>query len=308
MAGRPRFTRIVATLLVIGAVAVPIAVQQRGSAKALATSRTVDQAEVSLPFGLEIVEGSELVARPFVAEKVVLEYNGVDVSGVVLTALLRVPSDDSESVFRGWIDQLATLNSGEVAVTMDDDFERSGARAFGYRYTGAAPVGDSSSLDWWPNGDETLIVLEVTRYDDTVVETTVSWQPTFDLRSSRQEPYGGAGRGEGSALFTEQSFTVHVPPGATTLADTLPMSAGTGGSFSVLSALGGRAALQDLLDQATNGSDWHDPPVLERLETGTDEVAYRALFNISAGGWGFEALSIQAPDEAAVIYVSSWAD
>ncbi len=90
---------------------------------------------------------------------------------------------------------------------------------------------------------------------------------------------------------------------------TLPISGGTGGSYSVFAAEDGPAAVQALLDEAVatrQHGDVEEPKTLESSE-GLEVVT--GSFNISAGGWGFNVTSVRGPDDrVATVYVRSSAD
>jgi hypothetical protein len=115
-------------------------------------------------------------------------------------------------------------------------------------------------------------------------------------------------RTDGDPLFEEQGTVIHVPEGSRVLTPTVPVFCGTGGSFSVLSAEDGRAAVDALIAEAEASDDYGetDGP-FERHDDGVTVVT--ASFYITAGGWDFDVVSVRGPDdESATLYVSSCAD
>jgi hypothetical protein len=258
-----------------------------------------------LPFGLEEVEGSAAVGRPAVYE--VPGGGDRPEPSTVLHAAYRVEADDPVEVFEGWVTELeqSTLGFGQIHVRADggddddDDDDDDGA------WLAAANV-DGNYLDlqlWTTEGDPILLVHVIGDEEGSATlaadEVEAGEPPSSSLAWDERQ--------SGDTLFREGD-TIHVPENSSTLTPTVPISQGTGGSYSVLSADDGAAAVDAMLAEAQTTSDSGEVDEPTRYEhDGTTVIT--AGFVIPAGGWGFDVVSVQGPDDQqATVYVSSAAD
>lgn len=295
--------RVVALLAVVIVSGASCEASTRG-----ATVPSGAQVEYSLPFGLQPVAGTSAVARPAVYDLVGLEFEGQPVKMSTLRAAYVVNGDDPVAVFREWVNQLQTLPLADVSVRPGsaEVGQWLQAQAFGDFRADEPPAG-SADLQLWVTEDAPVLLVNISLRPGAEATGSASppgWsappRPTAEVES-------GTAR-TGDVLFTEQGADVHLPEGSRALMPTLPTAAGTGGSTSVLAADDGEAAVQAVLSEAQPLSDFGEvqgPTVSDR--DGMQVVT--ASFNISAGGWGFHAVSVRgSEDENASVYITSAAD
>ena len=263
-----------------------------------------------LPFGLRQVDGTTPIGRPAIFDDVPVEYRKKPVPARTLKAAYRVVGNDPVATFRAWVDQVKVLHLGTVTVLQGDGPRERGAwlQAFGSGFGSDGPVGDQAFLQLWRTEEGPTILVDIARF-------TEGGQPTKIVDELGKPPRPGlvadnSDRTAGDKLFEEQGQVIHLPKGTRTLMSTLPVRAGSGGSASVLAAEDGPAAVRALLDEAVRGDKTRAGEV-----TGPDGADLdgahieRAHFQIPAGGWGFDVVSIRAPaDPAATVYVTSFAD
>ncbi len=159
---------------------------------------------------------------------------------------------------------------------------------------------------WATDGDPVLLVsldrgLAVAPRNPTVVDDAGEPpEPPSDVDGRR--------RTAGDRLFEEQGTEMHLPDATWSLMPTLPTFGGTGGSTSVIAAEDADAAVRALLDEAQASSDYGE--VTEPEATDADGMrVIQAAFVISAGGWGFHVVAVEAPgDPYATLYITSAAD
>lgn len=262
-----------------------------------------------MPFGLSQLEGTEAIGRPAVYEHDAYSHNGVPVRARSLMAAFRVTGDDPTAVLRDWVAQLddgLALDEGSVDASGGPEDPWIDASLRGEDRNGG-PGRDTAGLELWVTGGYPILLVEVDRISDDpprspTVEDEAGTPPAPESVVDDTE------RAEGDVLFTEQGNSIHLPPGTRALMPTIPTFGGTGGSTSVLAADDGVAAVRALIEKATTADDNGDVAGPEVTTTEGAEIV-TATFNISAGGWGFDVVSIHAPgDPHATLYVTSYAD
>jgi hypothetical protein len=284
----------------------PAAIGEDAATTASTIAETFD-----LPFGLIQPAGVVPIGRPVVYEQDLYSYNGVPVRGRSLRAAYRVTDPDPVNVVRALVERLDGLTLDEVSVHAAAN---SGAgpiehqpwiQADGYSEDGGGR--DFLGLQLWVTGDLPILLVAVDRASDLPPRT-----PTVSDESGRPSAprsiVDDRLRTAGDELFREQGDVVHLPRGTWSLMPTLPTSAGTGGSTSVIAAEDPEAAVRALLDEAKSldGSGTVTEPKVTDMP-GTQIV--EAGFVISAGGWGFDVVAVRAPqDPYATLYVTSAAD
>lgn len=264
-----------------------------------------------LPFGLEQIEGIEPIGRPAVYDQT---YDTADGEQVVrrLVAAYRVHDDDPVEVFRRWADQFgARVVDGrgpyEAAGhwVVDDPLPGPWLGADWREPHPGRRLADSANLQLWTTDDDPVILVEVDRWSEGPLEPAVNERY---VPSRPPVPVADTSpRGPGELLF-EEGRPIHLPPGTRSLTATFPTPAGTGGSWSVIAAEDGPAAVRALLDEAAAADEAGtvDEPTTTRLG---DVVVHRAGFVVPAGGWSFSVVAVQGPgDDAATLYVRSGAD
>lgn len=260
---------------------------------------------VTLPFGVEHVEGSASIGRPAIYEHVPFTYNGEPVEARTLWAAYRVVAPHPAAVFREWVDQLDRLALDRVVVRSSRSRHDPWLEATGI--TDSSP-GDSARLELWLTEREPILLVRLNR-----ISSDEPRRPTVDddagqLRR-RTSAVSNERRTAGDVLFTEQGDSIHLPTGTRALMPTIPTWSGTGGTTSVLAATSSRDAAQALLDEATR-VDPSGEITLPLSTTRFDGVeVLTAHYEISAGGWGFSVVSVRGDDDPyATVYVSSYAD
>ena len=254
-----------------------------------------------LPFGLRAVDGLTAIGRPAVSPSVDPTAPG----SVELTAAFRVDADDPAGAFDAFVGQLGQsdeLRFGDVSVDSSD-----GDRTDPWLSAGGEGR-DYLDLQLWTTEDRPiLLVTVIQRPGDGDAEATTAGGPV-DAGDPPASSLAWDERADGDVLFDEQGTDIHVPVGGRALAPTVPVFCGTGGSFSVLSADDGRAAVDALVAEAqASSSDGQTDGPDERDAGGVKVVT--ADFYIPAGGWSFDVVSVQGPDDgSATLYVSSCAD
>jgi hypothetical protein len=258
---------------------------------------------VELPFGLEAVEGTEPVGRVAVFDHVPYIQDGEPVASRSLRAAYRVTDDDPLTVFRAWAAQLDGMTLDEVHFLTITD-----GGADPWVQTVVRADDDRADLQLWATDEGPMLLVSLDRISDAPPRTPTVVDDVGDPPAPEPADIGATGRTGGDVLFNEQGATIHLPDGTTALMPTIPTQGGTGGSTSMLAAEDSEAAIDALLDeaQATNDSgEVNEPDVT--VDDGVEVII--ASFVIPAGGWGFDILSVQGPDDpTATLYVTSAAD
>ena len=255
-----------------------------------------------LPFGLQQVDGLTALGRPAVSPSA----DPTAAGSVTLTAAFRVDADDPAEAFDAFVGQLAQsdeLRLGELSVRRSD-----GGRSDPWLSAEGVDGRDHLDLQLWTTEDRPVLLVTVIRRTGDDEGAVTSAAAPVDAGDPPDSSLTWDERTGGDALFDEQGTAIHLPEGTRALAPTVPVFCGTGGSFSVLAADDGRAAVDALVaeaeasstDEETDGPDERDADGL---------TVITADFVIPAGGWGFDVVSVRGPDdEAATLYVSSCAD
>ena len=304
----------------LGVLAIAVALTVAGCGDPVATG-PADRAdsggdaprEHPLPFGLAQIPGTQPIGRPAVYDDVPYTYNGVPVTVRALKAAYRVTSSDPLSVFRAWVRQLEPLHLETLRVWSEPRETARWIEAVGYPGGGGSPHGDTASLQLWATDDGPILLIEITRETEDGPVTTI--QDDAGSPAAPTTVIESTGRREaGDLLFEEQGDEIHLPDGAVALMPTIPVSAGTGGSWSVFSAPDGRKAVDAMMDEASamhpDESESGNRGATPTTEATLDGIEiHTAAFTICCGGWGFRAVSVQGPsDVTATVYVSSFAD
>jgi hypothetical protein len=211
-------------------------------------------------------------------------------------------ADDPLTVFRAWAEELDGMTLDEVHfLTIPDG----GADA--WVQTVVLAEDDGADLQLWATDDGPVLLVSLDRISDDPPRTPTIVDEVGDPPAPEPADIGATGRTGGDVLFDEGG-TIHLPEGTTALMPTIPTQGGTGGSTSLLAAEDSEAAIDALLHEAQTTSDFGE--VTEPEVTVDDGVeVITAGFIIPAGGWGFDILSVQGPDDpAATLYVTSAAD
>lgn len=255
---------------------------------------------VALPFGLEQLEGTEPIGRPAVYDRVIVQYNGVDIRARTLQAAYRVTADDPPAVVRAWLAQLddLTLDVGTLSVGDGGLWLEASA---GPPLDG--PPGDTATLQLWATDEAPILLVYVNRVSDDPPR-----RPTIDDNAGTPPApapvIDSTERVAGDVLFTEQGDAIHVPSGTRALTPTLFPDIAN--SLSVVAAEDGEAAVRALLDEAT-AVDGHGEATGPTVMTTDGTEVATAQFMIPAGGWGFEIVAVRAPnDPFATLYVASY--
>jgi hypothetical protein len=268
------------------------------SAAPLTTARL--EGPFALPFGLEQLEGTEPLGRPAVYDEVIVQYNGVDIWARTLRAAYRVTADDPPAVVRAWLAQLDDLTLDVGTLSVGDGslwLEASAGQPLD------APPGDSATLQLWATDDAPILLVHVNRVSDDpprspTIDDDVGTPPAPSTVIESTE------RVAGDVLFDEQGDNIHLPPG--TWALTPRLFPGIGSSLSLVATEDGEAAVRALLDEATEANGHGEATGPTVTTTDGTEVAI-ARFIIPAGGWGFDVVAVQAPDDPfATLYVASY--
>jgi len=263
----------------------------------------------ALPFGLRQVAGTSPVGRPAVYDDMPFYYGDQPARARTLRATYRVTGDDPTRAFEAWVDQLSSLHLGRLFVSTSTDGGEAGRwmGAYGSGSSGLGPSADSAELELWATDAEPLLLVTIRRFSEEGPPTEV--RRDTESPSLRRAPSRVPPRWSGAVLFEEQGDAIRLPARSSALMPTVPVSGGTGGSWSIFAAPDGGDALQALLDQASAASP--DGEITVPLTTDVVDAAriHRTSFVISAGGWGFDAVAIEAPgDRSATVYVQSYAD
>lgn len=296
-----------AVLRAVAAFAVGVTLVSCGDGgEGLSDGVVVDAAEYAWPFGIDAPGGAEPVGRPAVYVPDAPDLADAAGPGEVLDAVLRITADDPGDVFHEWVDALSAAGITDVSVqSWEEAGEQPWLSASGTGATDGLRV--SARVELWLADETPVLIVSVRRTPGPPYESPLS--AAFDGTPPRPEPVDGETLVGGDVLFTEQGNTVLVPDGARSPLPALPTRSGSGGSTSVLLADDGAAAVESLLSQAeatTNG--YYEVFGPEHQDYG-DTTVVTVRFVITAGGWGFEAVSVRGPDDtAATVYVRSGAD
>lgn len=269
------------------------------------SSSSVDSAV--LPFGLEIVAGTELIGRPAVYDEPAFFYNGEPVPARKLQAAFWVTADDPVAVMRAWVGQLDRLALDQVTVQRGYDAPAQWMKVTGMTtFVPDHPSGDWADLQLWATSRHPVLLVSINKIRGEAHAPAVNDdagdppEPSVEIEELE--------RHDGDPLFTEQGDTVHVPDGSEALMPTLPTFGGTGGSTSVLAATDADDAVGALLDEAQALSEFGEVTGPTQSEVDGVRVVIGS-FVIPAGGWGFTVVAVRAPsDSAATVYVTSSAD
>lgn len=245
-----------------------------------------------LPYGITAPEGSVAVGRP-------AHYDTED--GSRLIAAYRIVADDPAAVMQAWIDQFerSELRLGEVSAG------RGGGGPHDPWLWAGGDDGDHLDVQLWSTEGDPVLLVEVSQRDGSATETVGG--AAVDAGDEPDSSLAWEERTGGDTLFSEQGDTIHLPDGATAEMPTVPIFAGTGGSFSVFSAPDAEAAVKALLDEAGERSSYGEVSGPHRRDDGPAVVT--GDFVIMAGGWSFDVVAIQAADDdLATVYVTSAAD
>ncbi len=267
---------------------------------------------VALPFGLEQVEGTRPIGRPVVYEQTAFNVNDQAVPTRSLRAAFRVTGDPGD-VFERWIAQLSRLRLGEVALRPETCGGGSvdGLMCSLSVYAPPTPEGiggDTVGLQMWATDDLPVLLVWASRRSDPGPETVVGGE--FRGPTAVSSPTISWEDLEDPVLFVEQGSSIDVPDGAERLMPTIPVSAGTGGSYSVLSTDDAEGAIAALLSAARSSRSGEYAQVDGPTRSTVDGLtAVAASFNIPAGGWGFSAIAVEGEgDDLATLYVETYAD
>jgi hypothetical protein len=272
-----------------------------GAGTAQPTGSPVETAAAELPFGLVQIEGTAPVGRPVVYDDEPDVEEGEAVAVTSLQAAYRVTDGDPVAVFRAWVDQLDVLALDEMSV-----YAGVGPGEPWIQASGSGR--DYADLQLWVTGGEPILLVDLNSEGDAAPGGDVAVDDTAGDPPAPSSVVDDAERSAGDELFAEQGDVMHLPQDTRALMPTLPTFGGTGGSTSVLTAEDGEAAVRALLDEARG----HDAdgevsgPDVDDVD-GTRIV--RGGFVITAGGWGFDVVAVEAPgDGGATVYVVSYAD
>jgi hypothetical protein len=264
-------------------------------------------AATTLPFSLTQVVGTTAVGRPAVFDGVTLLFKDKPVVMAQLRAAYRVTSKDPVAVFRQWLDQLASLQLGEIGVRVGGDpGEWLTASAFGGPHDPARPPTGSFELGLWRTENGTYLLVDVARRSDG--QPAPASTPPFPAAPTPPAEVPDRDRRTGDVLFTEQGHEMHMPPRCRDLMPSLPTSNGTGGSTSILAVEDASAAVESLLDEGRSlsaGAEVRGPTTTTQQGVQVTE----ASFDIGGGGWGFRVLAVRGKDDNfATLWVTSYAD
>lgn len=260
-----------------------------------------------LPFGIEQPDGLEPIGRPIVFVQSGFYYGNAPVPLRSVRAAYRVTAPDPPAVLKAWTDQLGgmTLSDGYIGPGRDPFWMYANAWQM---FEMDKPGGSRVDIQLWATSEDPILLV-VLDQNEQYTPTPVSWtrQGPVDVGHPSSAVEGRPGVA-GDALFTEQGDTIHLPPSARALMPTLPTSQGTGGSTSVFAAVDATAAVRDLLAEAMSLDDYGGTEGPTTTET-NGTVVTEASFVIPAGGWGFDVVAAQGPDDPyATVFVSSFAD
>lgn len=263
----------------------------------------VDAAAMSpLPFGLAQVDGTAPVGRPAVYEDTVGTFKGVPVRGQRLQAVYLVDDDqDPVEAFRRWVDQLSVLPLDRVDT--DDGPLGQWLTASGGSAGAAGEPRATARLELWAAVEGALLAVDV-----FVQQGVAPDQPVVPDVPDVPRPSPGANApapDSGEVLFVEKSDSVLVPEGAQALIGTLPRPGGEGGSTSLFTAEDADAAVDSILEQASERTGL-TPEVVQRDVTVEDGVTIRQLDVSFGSAWRFDLVAVQGADDAqATVYVST---
>lgn len=260
-----------------------------------------DPPEVSLPFGLEQIAGTEAIGTPAVVEEESYEYQGEEIRIRSVRAAFRVTSDDPGNVFRRWVEQLDVLAIAQVDVTAGvaaDDPWLSGVGFAPFEEDGPPP--DSATLKLWATDDDPLLFVDIThagREDDSDLRIAGARG-----RLPSPPPLKADKPSEGDVLFRFGNDDLHIPDGASGLTPLLPDA--TGGGVVVLATGDMDGAVEALLEEAQKTEpDGELSPVVEDQADGVRTVS--ADYVVVGGRDVLRIVGVESPDEGeATLYVS----
>jgi hypothetical protein len=258
-----------------------------------------------LPFGLEPVHGTEPIGRPAVFDDTPYTYNGRPVRSQALRAAYRVTAADPLEAVRSWAEQ---LDGGLTLRAVHIDANQADEAPGPWVEVSADAEDDWVDLELWATDDGPIILVSLDRISDEPPLASTVVDEAGSPPAPEPTDLAPAGRTAGDELFTEQGNTIHLPEGTTALTPTIPTMAGTGGSTSVLAAEDGEAAVQAMLAEALelDADGRVDGPEVSESD-GAEVMA--AGYVRDAGGWGFDIVSVQGPDDpTATLYITSAAD
>lgn len=227
-----------------------------------------------------------------------------------LVAVYRVTAENPGDVFLDWIEQLDELAVTEVAVRAGTAPREPWLMAESvnpFRPDGPPP--DVAYLRLWATEGDPILSVEIDRAEAAADPGRIRISGDRGRLPAPPAVADDDDREAGDLLFEEQGAKVHLPKGAVTDVPTLTRTAGTGGTFSVFfSDSGAATSVESLLREARATSD--DEEVTGPEESTVEGVkVVSASFNIPAGGWGFDVVAVQGPDDdEATVYVTTFAD
>jgi hypothetical protein len=267
-----------------------------------------ERIDAALPFGLQIVEGTETIGRPAVREQEVVAYEGKPVTGRTLQAAFRVTSDHPLKVLRAWVAQLDHLALDDVSVRAGSGEPAQWAQVQGFtQYAEGVPPGDWADIQLWAASEGPILLVSLSRVAGDPHEATVKDDlgdpPSPDTKVDERA------RKAGDDLFTEQGDTIHLPARTRPLIGTIPTFGGTGGSTSVLAASDSMKAVRAMLDEAQSTSEYGEVTGPTEVNDADGVQVVSGSFVIPAGGWGFSVVAVRGDgDPYATVYVTSGAD
>ncbi|MFP5326914.1 MAG: hypothetical protein ACLGHT_05465 [Acidimicrobiia bacterium] len=265
--------------------------------------------EFALPFGLEHVEGTEAVGRPALYDHEPYTFDGSPVQIRSLIAVYRVPAENPGAVFLDWIEQLDELAVTEVVVKAGSTPSEPWLMAESvnpFRPDGPPP--DVAYLRLWATKGDPILSVEIDRAAAAPDPGRIRITGDRGRLPAPPAASDDDDRKAGDLLFEERGTKVRLPEGAATDVPTFTRAAGTGGTFSVFFAEDAEDAVEALLRDVRATSDDEEVTGPEK-STVAGVKAVSASFNLPAGGWGFDVVAVQGPDdEEATVYVTSFAD
>lgn len=260
-----------------------------------------DPPEVSLPFGLQQIDGTEAIGTPAVIEEESYEYQGKQIRIRSVRAAFRVTSDDPGDVFRRWVEQLDVLAITQVDVTAGRAAGEPWLSGLGFApFEEDGPPPDSATLKLWATDDDPLLFVEVThagREDDSDLRIGGARG-----RLPSPPPLKANKPSEGEALFQFGDDDLRVPDGASGLTPLLPDA--TGGGVVVLAADDMDAAVEALLEEAQkNEPDGELSPAVEDQADGVRTVS--ADYLVLGDRDALRIVGVESADDGeATLYVS----
>ena len=275
----------------------PPPAEEEGSAEQRPVGELVAElpAVQPLPYGLEQVQGTEVLGRPLVLDEAIVEAD----PEVGVRAVYRITEGDPIEVFRAWLDEFARLSALPV---QPPPWTCERFAATPARWCAVSHGGD---LELWMTEDGPLLLVDLNTPPDEPVSDPVA-VGAFEPGAPPSERLPWSPPKEGEPFIEEQGSVLRLPPGTTGLMPTVPRNRGAGSTYALFAASDPQAALEDLARQARRFGG--EPEVTGPERSVVDGVTYdRATFYVPAGGPIFEVISIRAAgDPVATVYVESF--